>query len=103
MPLVSNYSVLFYGGSDSCQIHRAEIKLSDADGRYIASILFNDSGLFCETDVIEKGVVKMHLPSAIFQSVLDVLRNEKPIKISFSKEQGRGFLGTSVEPVGEGE
>jgi hypothetical protein len=38
----------------------------------------------------------------MFQSVLDILRNEKPIHIYFA--QGRGFLGTlSTEPVGEGE
>jgi hypothetical protein len=44
----------------------------------------------------------MHLPTAMFQSVLDVLRNEKPINIYFA--QGRGFFGTSTkEPVGEGE
>jgi hypothetical protein len=40
-------------------------------------------------------------PSAMFQNVLDVLRNEKPVYIYFA--QGRGFLSTSKEPVGEGE
>lgn len=43
----------------------------------------------------------MHLPSTMFQSVLDILRNEKPVYIYFA--QGRGFLSTSQEPVGEGE
>jgi hypothetical protein len=43
----------------------------------------------------------MHLPSAMFQSVLDVLRNEKPINIYFAA--GRGFLGTGSEPAGENE
>jgi hypothetical protein len=38
----------------------------------------------------------------MFQGVLDMLRNEKPIHIYFAA--GRGFLGTmSDEPVGEGE
>jgi hypothetical protein len=45
----------------------------------------------------------MHLPSALFQSVVDILRNEKkPINIYFA--QGRGFFGTSTsEAVGEGK
>lgn len=43
----------------------------------------------------------MHLPSAMFYNVLDVLRNEDPIHVYFA--QNRGFLGTSKEPIGEGE
>lgn len=37
----------------------------------------------------------------MLQSVLDVLRNEKPVYIYYS--QNRGFLTTAKEPVGEGE
>jgi hypothetical protein len=43
----------------------------------------------------------MHLPSAMFENVLDVLRNEKPINYYFAS--AHAFLGTSAEPVGEGE
>ncbi len=43
----------------------------------------------------------MHLPSAMFKNVIDVLRNESPVYIYFTA--GRGFLGTSAEPIGEGE
>lgn len=62
---------------------------------------FNDPGMLFENDSQTGGIIYMHLPSAMFQSVLDVLRNEKPIFIYFA--QGRGFLTTSKEPVGEGE
>jgi hypothetical protein len=37
----------------------------------------------------------------MFENVLDVLRNEKPIHVYFAA--GRAFLGTSAEPIGEGE
>jgi hypothetical protein len=37
----------------------------------------------------------------MFQSVLDICRNEKPLNIYFA--QNRGFFGTASEPVGEGE
>jgi hypothetical protein len=101
MPAVSSYSILFYGGPDGYQTNRAQIQLSDASGNTLAWIRFNDPGMFFEPDSNEGGIIRMHLPSAMFQSVLDVLRNEEPISIYFA--QGRGFLGTSGEPVGESE
>lgn len=101
MPAVSSYSILFYGGPDGYQTNRAQIQLSDAAGTTLAWIRFNDPGMFFEADANDGGIIKMHLPSAMFQSVLDVLRNEKPINVYFSA--GHGFLGTSNEPVGEAE
>lgn len=101
MALVSSYSILFYGGPEGYQTNRAQIQLSDAAGKTLAWVRFNDPGMVFEADGNEGGIIKMHLPSALFQSVLDVLRNESPIKVYFA--QGRGFLGTSSEPVGEGE
>jgi hypothetical protein len=101
MPVATSYSILFYGSPDGYQTNRAQIQLSDAGGNTIAWIRFNDPGMFFEADVNDGGIIRMHLPSSMFQSVLDVLRNEKPINIYFAA--GRAFLGTSAEPVGEGE
>jgi hypothetical protein len=76
--------------------------LSDAAGKTLAWIRFNDPSMLFEDDYLDAGIIRMHLPSAMFQSVLDVLRNEQPINVYFAA--GRGFLGTSgSEPVGEGE
>lgn len=101
MALVSSYSVLFYGSPEGYQTNRAQIQLSDAAKKTIAWVRFNDPGMFFEADANTGGIIRMHLPSSMFQSVLDVLRNEEPINVYFA--QGRGFLGTSSEPVGEGE
>lgn len=101
MPAVTSYSVLFYGGPDGYQTNRAQIQLSDAAGKTLAWLRFNDPGMFYETDAEDAGIIRMHLPSAMFSAVLDVLRNEKPINVYFA--QGRGFLGTAAEPVGESE
>jgi len=101
MTVATGYSVLFYGGPDGYQTNRAQIELHGASGT-IAWIRFNDPGMQFEADYQSEGIIRMHLPSSMLHSVLDVLRNEKPIHIYFA--QGRGFLGTaSVEPVGEGE
>ena len=102
MAEASKYHVLFYGAPDGYQTNRAQIALYNAAGSTIAYIRFNDPGMFYEADYESDGIIRMHLPSAMFQGVLDVLRNEKPIHIYFAA--GRGFLGTmSTEPVGEGE
>jgi hypothetical protein len=62
---------------------------------------FIDPGMFFENESLLGDIILMHLPSPMFQSVLDILRNENPVYICWA--QGRGFLSTSNEPVGEGE
>lgn len=54
-----------------------------------------------ENDILPAdNIIRMHLPSSMFQSVLDILRNEKPVYVKFVN---RGFLSTSFEKVGKGE
>ena len=99
--VVESYSVLFYGSPSGYQTNRVQIQLSDANGKTLAWIRFNDPGMFFENDYESGGIIRMRLPSTMFQNVLDVLRNEKPVYIYFV--QNRAFLGTSKEPIGEGE
>jgi hypothetical protein len=101
MPEVASYSLLFYGSPTGYQTNRAQIQLSGVNGQTLAWVRFNDPGMFFENDYESGGIIRMHLPSATFQSVLDVLRNEKPIHVYFGA--GRGLLGTSSEPIGEEE
>lgn len=98
---IKNYHVLFYGSPAGYQTNRAQIALYDANNKTAAFLRFNDPGMFFESDSQSGGIIRMYLPSAMFQNVLDVLRNEKPIYIYFA--QGRGFLSTSKEPIGEEE
>lgn len=98
---VASYSLLFYGGPTGYQTNRAQIQLSGAAGQTLAWVRFNDPGMFFENDYESGGIIRMHLPSAMFQSVLDVLRNEKPISVYFAA--GSGFLGSASEPIGEEE
>lgn len=101
MAEVASYSLLFYGSPIGYQTNRAQIQLSDAGGHTLAWLRFNDPGMFFEDDYESGGIIRMHLPSAMFRGVLDVLRNESPIHVYFAA--GRGFLGTSSEPIGEEE
>lgn len=99
--VITKYHVLFYGSPAGYQTNRAQIALYKADGRPAAYVRFNDPGMFFENDYESNGIIRMHLPSSMFENVLDVLRNEDPVYIYFA--QNRGFLATTQEPVGEGE
>ena len=98
---IGSYSILFYGSTSGYQTNRAQIQLKDVKNKVVAWIRFNDPGQFFENDYESNGIIRMHLPSAMFENVIDVLRNEKPVYIYFTAE--RAFLGTSSEPIGEGE
>jgi hypothetical protein len=100
MPLVDSYNVVFYGGPDGYQTNRAQIELQGS-GQTVAWVRFNDPGMDFEADYESNGIIRMHLPSTMFDGVLDVLRNEEPINIYLVS--GHAFLGTASEPVGEGE
>lgn len=101
MATVKSYHILVYGGPDGYQTNRSQIQLSDAAGKTLAWLRFNDPGMFYEADSNVGGIIKMHLPSAMFQSVVDLLRNEDTVVIYFA--QNRGFLSVGTEPVGESE
>jgi hypothetical protein len=98
---VTSYHVLVYGGPTGYQTNRAQIQLSDAAGKTVAWIRFNDPGMSFETDYESDGIIRMHLPTTMFDAVVDLLRNEDGTYIYFTA--GRAFLGTAKEPIGEGE
>jgi hypothetical protein len=98
---VKKYHILVYGSPEGYQTNRAQITLYGDSDKVLAYVRFNDPGMFFEADDMLGDIIRMHLPTSMFQSVLDVLRNEKPVYIYFA--QNRGFLSTSKEEVGEGE
>lgn len=98
---IKDYHVLCYGSPAGYQTNRAQISVYDTTGQTAAFIRFNDPGMFFEADYVDGGIIRMHLPSSMFANVLDVLRNESPMYIYFA--QGRSFLSSSKEPIGEAE
>lgn len=100
MANVTQYHVLFYGSPDGYQGNRAQITLYDG-ANVLGYVRFHDPGMPFPADSHVGTLITMHLPSAQFQNVIDVLRNEKPINYYFAAS--RAFLGTSTEPTGEGE
>ena len=102
MAAVTNYHILVYGSPDGYQTNRSQITLYSSPNTVVAYVRFNDPGMAFEADYESGGIIRMHLPSTMFQSVLDILRNESPCQVYFAA--GRGFFGTgTTEAVGEGE
>jgi hypothetical protein len=99
MAEVASYNLVLYGGPQGYQTNRAQIQLSDADGETLAWVRFNDPDMDFENDYEDGGIIRMHLPSAMFQAVLDVLRHEEPVEVYLV--DGQAFLGTIGAPVGE--
>jgi hypothetical protein len=103
LPDVASYSLAFYGSPSGYQTNRAQIELHDANGDTVAWVRFNDPGMFFEDDYESNGIIRMHLPSSMFRNVLDVLRNESPLYVTFSAGAGVALFGTTEEPIGEGD
>ena len=100
MANITQYHVLFYGSPDGYQGNRAQITLYEGTA-VRGYVRFYDAGMPFPADSQAGALITMHLPSAQFENVIDVLRHEKPINYYFAA--GRAFLGTSTEPVGEAE
>jgi hypothetical protein len=99
MSNVSKDSILFYSGPNGYQNNRAQMSLSDSAGKTLAFIRFKDPGMPYELDTDNDGIITMHLPSAMFPSVLDAVRNEKA---DIYYQIGQAFLYTEVERAGHG-
>ena len=100
MANVTQYHVLFHGSPNGYQDCRAQIQLSDG-ANVLGWVRFHDAGMAFPNDSQTAGRLIMHLPSTMFENVLNILRNEKPINYYFASSHA--FLGTSTEPVGEAE
>jgi hypothetical protein len=101
MATVTQYHVFFYGTDDGYQGSRAQITLFSGPTTVLGYVRFHDPGMPFPADSQSGGLITMHLPSSMFENVLDVLRNEEPIEYYFGA--GHALLGTSMEPVGEAE
>jgi hypothetical protein len=101
MPAFDRYSIRVYGGANGLSGLRAAIYLSEGpDGR--AWIYFHKTGDAVPADLeTATGFIVMRLPEERFDSVVDLLRNERPLFVSFSSGVAR--IETGAEQVGEEE
>ena len=81
---VTSYQIWTYGSKQGYENKRAYIQLRNGS-QVVAGISFVDPGMVFEadSDATTSTFIKMHLPSEMFQSVVDILRNEKPMNVFF--------------------
>ena len=93
---VNNYSVTIY--TDPGQSRGAEIWFKDKDNRSAGRIYFVESEKESGKNFVDRGGNPVvHLPFSMFEAVMNVIRNEKPLYF------GDRGLSTSSEPIGEAE
>lgn len=101
MPQISTYDYQFHGGPAGYQNSRAILRLYDASRTTLAYVHFVPTGAPIPADTNVAPWTRLYMPEALISSVLDMLREEKPVSVYYAA--GSGFLHTGPEPVGEGE
>lgn len=52
---------------------------------------------------VENKIVNLNYDVSEYDRVLDLFRNERPLRLEFDARTGQGCIRTELEPVGEGE
>ncbi len=101
MPLtqIDKYEVMYSSGTFPPRIWLKQ------SGKYIGQLIFQANGAALPPDAMLGTQVNLHYHLENLETVLDLLRNEKPMYLLFSGS-GPGFengIKTTAEPLGEGE
>ena len=103
MPEIKQYAIRFHGGPEgSGSGIRAQIHLFDSQNRMVGAVDFYEDSHSLPEDS-QQELIRMAMPSSQAYAVIDMLRNEKPIFLEWQATLKNAYLGTSQEPVGEGE
>ena len=88
-----------------------EINLNSS-GKNVGKLIFKPNGTILPSPTNPNGIVTLYYHFEDFQNIIDVLRNEKPVWLSFTcinptippaVGTSYGVIHTGNEPVGEGE
>jgi hypothetical protein len=86
-----------------------EINLSSAS-KCVGKLVFKPNGSILPPPTNPNGIVTLYYHLEDFQNIIDVLRNEKPVWLSFASitspvgsGTSYGGIRTGKEPIGEGE
>ena len=82
----------------------AYIYLYDPTGKYLGLVaIMQDGSVLPANAQYTNGLLAIYFHEAELVSMLDTLRNEKPIFVQFHTTLKWGSIGTDLEPVGEQE
>ena len=92
------------GGSPSVGVpHSAEIDCFDASGQRAGALYFHSGNAKLPQNQETVNGIYLYFRMTRFADVMDLLRHEKPLSLNLDTDSKVGYLGTSAEPVGEGE
>jgi hypothetical protein len=109
---VKSYVIEYFGNSEAAEDQdlRAQILLFSDDVKGVAAELrfYQPQKLWMKMDTLRSSsssssTLVGHLATDEILSVVDTLRNEKPIYVAWSPDEQRLALRTFLEPIGEGE
>ncbi|RMG30851.1 MAG: hypothetical protein D6730_02025 [Bacteroidetes bacterium] len=101
MAEVKNYAVRMYSDQrDNLVV--AQVHLFDEKNKMVGGIDFYSPPAELPSDTKEP-FIKMNMRIDRLFSVVDLLRNEKPIYLEWQEHLHHAYLSTTQEPVGEGE
>ncbi|MDJ0837804.1 MAG: hypothetical protein QNK37_14910 [Acidobacteriota bacterium] len=103
---VSSYQVLVYGGPDGNNGVATNVSLTIPEAYTFLQFFPQGSDLKPNSSGTHSNGYDMYYVSYQYDqlaNVLDLLRNEKPIKFFFNKDNNSAYITTGTEPIGEGE
>lgn len=100
---IKHYALRVYGGPSGTRTGiQAQIHLFDNSNKMMGKIDFFEPSHTLPLDS-ENTYIHLRMHITAWPNVVDLLRNESPVYISYNAHQQSGFIGTNQEPVGEGE
>ncbi len=80
------------------------IYLYDPTGKYLGLVaIMRDGTVLPANQQYTNGLLAIYFHEAELESMLDTIRNEKPLYVQFHTTLKWGSVGTGLEPVGEQE
>ena len=94
---IDGYEVIYASNQSTPRI------IVRSGGQYIGQLFFERRRSKLQPDQKSRGATYLYYYLEDFPNVLDLLRNESPIFLTFNTPDGENFIGTTEEAVGEGE
>lgn len=100
---VTSYRIHYTGQGQGNSPYRAVIHLFGEGKAGVGKIFFVESKKIGPDHVDAQGLIIMRMPIVQYPNIVDLLRNEGPLKIRYDSGHGKAFLFSGKEPIGEGE
>lgn len=100
---ITSYKVVLYGNKEGQQLG-AFIHCYHANKNVMSALFYNDESSVPNNHWAGEGYrVELKYPMSKFASIIDLLRNEKPLYFGYISDNSLGYISTHAEPTGEEE